>query len=71
MTTECILCGASGKPGLMLGGLQGEPFFCERCLFLLLMQHKPSELGQYCKNADIQDETRSPLAPENLWREGK
>lgn len=69
METKCIICGGDGA-GMSFEGLQKKPFFCERCLFLILMQKKYEELAEYCQSFDLQDNTRSPLASVNIWKKG-
>ena len=69
MTTKCIICGIEGKHGLRLMGLQNDPFFCERCLFLIFMKDKPFKLASYRESMKSYDDTVSMFAPENIWKE--
>jgi len=70
MKTKCIVCGVNGKTGLRFNGLQGEPFFCERCLFLILMGYKLDALTEYCNKLVPKDAKLPRLHPDNIWKEG-
>lgn len=70
MPTECIICGVKNKVGLKLNNLQGEPFFCERCLLLSFMRGMPRELDEYYGSVKVRDNSVSSLAHENIWKEG-
>ncbi len=39
--TKCIICGIEDKAGIRFDNIQGEPFFCERCLLIRLISNKP------------------------------
>ena len=66
---KCIICKRNEDFGLQFDSLQNEPFFCQRCLFLILMRDADTELTQYCNNINTTDDTRSPLAVGNIWKE--
>lgn len=67
---KCIICKHNEYFGFQFNALCGEPFFCDRCLFLILMKDRQSELANYCSSVELSDDTVSTLAPENIWKEG-